>query len=222
MLRLTPVIELQPCLFGPGVPGRRADEPFDSYWLRALAHLGVEGLRPRGGCHAALDDLIEPIALELVLDVHLDRLWNPGVGSTHGELLKALPGGVADLVDALSGGFELIADGGVLSFPGCCADLADITSWESAAACTSAAPEMLWIGHPWQAVRLNEGMLELYGPNETLAGPLVGRVAPSSLGRAIRDARDSVSRFAERLSPIVQSRFGAAKGPAIVRCMIGR
>ena len=229
MLRLTPIIELYPMRFAPDVPDRAPDETFEAHWTRALAHVGISGIEPRGAWYAALDDLVTTAAIELALDVQLDRHRKACVaehydaeGSAYDRLQVAHLDEVADQVGALDGGYELTSNGEVLSFPACCGDLANVKEWEAAAECTSAEPVMLWIGHPWQCVRLDSGVLDLYAPSEGGIGAAIARLSPEDLRRAVRGARDAVGQFAERLAPVVRSRFGAAKAPLIVRSMLGR
>jgi len=229
MLRLEPIIELPPFQLGPGTPARQPEEPFDAHWSRALAHAGVTGIAPRGAWHAALDDLVTAAAIELVLDMHFDRHRSRCVpehyhpdGSIHDMVLAASPSEVADLVGPLEGGYELTCDGASLSFPGCCGDLADLEEWEKVATAPTEELSMLWIGHPWHMVRLRDGLLEIHAASESSCSPLIGRLDLPELRLAVRQAKDALGRFAERVAPVVRARFGDRKTANVVRAMIRR
>jgi hypothetical protein len=63
---------------------------------------------------------------------------------------------------------------------------------------------MLWIGHPWQMVRVVDGVVELSEPTEADDSSLVAATFPvhllvPALRRAEDDLRSFVVRFAKRV-----------------------
>ncbi|RMI46293.1 hypothetical protein EBO15_06910 [Actinomadura harenae] len=156
-------------------------------------------------------DELDDDALAAYIRAHLDDA----------DVLPRLRGGqgqascadVLDEIPAFSAGFALDLDGGPLMMPGCCSDLGVLRDWREAAGHRSAAPAMLWNGHPWLLVAAEpDDLLSLSGPTESSRGPAepLLTVPRAALRRAVDTAAADRVRFAERVAAVCVGLAGDA------------
>lgn len=216
-LVLEPVVELEPSSFAtqqrptPAFSGETVPGDWDHYWLDALADAGIVGLkaiRP-GSWHVPTRRFTDPEILSKTVR---------GVLGTAGDI-NDLVGPDADPV--LSGGLALISDGTLILEPACCGDLRTLSDWRAAAGYRGADWQMLWIGHPWVAVKFSDGVLVLSDPHES--GVPVGRYAiqPDELVRAIDSAATELEDFSRRLRVVLGPMLGEQAAPGMSHQLAG-
>jgi hypothetical protein len=198
MTSLMPTLELTAGTYStrdrPLPTGSGAENPrgWKDYWTESLADSGIFGLAPLAVGHSlvALSDLTDAVVLRTILRKTLEDVadWN------------------LDELGPLEGGYVLQHQDAVIA-PGCCGDLSSLRDWAQAAAHTSEAWAMVWIGHPWTHVRACGDTLHLAAPSEL--SPSEDPAEALSLQRqqlldAIESARRERHAFGERLLPLIE------------------
>lgn len=197
MVSLIPVLELEPACYAtqqhpsPNVSWENDPEGWDRYWRDSLADSGIIGLEPwmPGSWLVRLDHLLEPSTLRVILRSRLADVeeWS------------------RDTLGPMSGGYVLVSDGHDI-LPGCCSDLGNLDEWREAAEHRDAVWKQVWIGHPWTHVSALDDVLRFAEPSEKDAPPsdaVAVQVSRADLRAALARAEEEVSRFADRLTPLV-------------------
>jgi hypothetical protein len=99
-------------------------------------------------------------------------------------------------------GFVLVVDGEIVSRPMCCASFGySLSEWRLVVQKQSGEWSMVWVGHPWQMVRVVDGVVELSEPTEASlrAASFPVESFAVALRGAEQDLREFVGRFATRL-----------------------
>jgi hypothetical protein len=135
-------------------------------------------------------------AMDVLLDASIDAM------SSDDE--------VGDIADAEGlyddAGFVVVVDGEIVSRPMCCSSFGEaMRDWRIVIGEQSSDWSMVWIGHPWQMVRVVDGVIELSEPTEADNSSLRAATFPVesfavALRRAEQDLREFVCRFAKRLA----------------------
>ncbi len=195
-IELVPVVEVQPQRYA--APGRESSaetlqdgpEARSHHWLDSLADAGLAGLAPvrPTSWHVATSALDRPETIRKLLAPIIEGWGGPGA------FLEP------DWSPVLDGGLALLNGGEVLVEPTCCSDLANIDGWRTASEYRGAAWQMLYIGHPWLSVRLEDGRLVLAGPHESKPPEARWAVDPDAFVRAVAVAGAELEAFASRIA----------------------
>jgi hypothetical protein len=105
----------------------------------------------------------------------------------------------------LNGGLALCSGGEVLVKPACCGDLGNLSEWREAAAYRQSDWRIVWVGHPWVAVRFEDGRLLVSEPHEHGTANAMARwsIKPDELGFAVAAAEVELDEFANRLQQVL-------------------
>lgn len=212
-LRLLPVVELEPGVYGSAPQPSTSPWPTeegDAYWRACLRVGGVVGVNPvvPGSWLVALDALDSAHVLYNVLRVHF-------IDGVLGDL---------DEIGPLCGGFALVDGNEILVLPTCCGDLANLDNWQTAAEQRSNSPEMLWIGHPWLETWYHAPVLHIREVDEYDDSTDLREFAvlPEALQRAVHQATLQIDIFYERVVASLQELPGVFDARAIGRALVGR
>jgi hypothetical protein len=134
-------------------------------------------------------------AMDVLLDTSIEA-------SSSGDEYRVVITDVEGLYD--DAGFVVFVDGELVSRPSCCSSFGEaLHDWHRVINENSASWSMVWIGHPWQMVRIVDGLVELSEPTEADSSSLVASFPLDSFALALsvaeQDLREFVLRFAQRL-----------------------
>jgi hypothetical protein len=216
-LDLLPVLEFDPAEYRdpdrepPGVNTDADAAAYQRYWYDSLADAGIVGLNSLNeSSYVSIRDVIEATTLARLAATRIDR---PYARPRIGEFVEL------DHLGPLGGGYVLRSWGKIKAWPGCCSDLGNLSSWESARAYRGESWEMVWIGHPWISVRFDEGRLILSEPHESDEPVAQFSIDPKALALAIDSARVAIEQFEDRLVPVIEGLVPSSQVQDIVRIL---
>jgi hypothetical protein len=152
-----------------------------------FARLGVSAPAP-DGIHADISTIRSDFLLDLLIDSSIETS------------APEQPTGLYE--DA---GFVVMVDGASVSRPGCCCSFWEaIAEWKRVLDERSTEWSMLWIGHPWQMVRVVGENIEITAPSDssdvsTLATSVPLEAVKEGMARAEASLGELAARVAVRL-----------------------
>jgi hypothetical protein len=152
-----------------------------------FAHLGISTPAP-DGIHADVSTIRSDFLLDLLIDSSIET---------------SDPGNPTGLYE--DAGFVVTIDGNSVSRPGCCGSFWEaIAEWKRVLEERSNEWSMLWIGHPWQMVRVVGENIEITTPSDssdvsTLAASVPLEAVKEGMARAEASLGQLAARVAVRL-----------------------
>jgi hypothetical protein len=169
-----------------------------------FAHLGVFAPAP-DGIHVDVSTIRSNFLLDLLIDSSIETS-DPGI-----------PTGLYE--DA---GFVVMFDGASVSRPGCCCSFWEaLDEWKRVLEDRSNEWSMLWIGHPWQMIRVVGENIELSVSSESTDVSILAATLPlEAIKEGLATAEASLGELATRVAQRLKQR-GLPFDSKYVRVLLG-
>jgi hypothetical protein len=169
-----------------------------------FTHHGVSAPAP-DGIHADVSTIRSDFLLDLLIDSSIET---------------SDPGNPTGLYE--DAGFVVMVDGASVSRPGCCCSFWEaIAEWKRVLDERSTEWSMLWIGHPWQMVRVVGEQIELSVSSESNDVSVLAATLPlEAIKEGLAKAETSLGELATSVASRLDQR-GLPSDSKYVRALLG-